>query len=148
MHGFAQDECLICRTLGTGPSQAGSAPTSTSHGRAPKRGRAKVAASDDMDRLLAGSPAAGLPATRGTTGATTRQDRSLAQPAGRDGEGRTRSGHFFLSMVGVVVVAGVVLLAFGGIVDLAFHIFEYAALALVSGWVGFKIGHWRARRGH
>jgi hypothetical protein len=33
-------------------------------------------------------------------------------------------------------------------VSLAFHVAEFAFLALAAGWVGYKIGHARGRRGH
>ncbi len=46
----------------------------------------------------------------------------------------------------LVVVVG--LLAWGlvqGVLGLALHIAEYVAVALLSGWVGYRAGHWRAR---
>jgi len=46
-----------------------------------------------------------------------------------------------LTIVGAVVVGGLLVWAFAGIFDLAFHIFEYVAIALVAGWVGYKLGH-------
>jgi hypothetical protein len=35
---------------------------------------------------------------------------------------------------------------FAGVFLFALHIAEYVALALVAGWVGYRIGHARGRR--
>jgi len=51
-------------------------------------------------------------------------------------------------VVAGIVVAGLVIWAFWGVVSLAFHVAEYALIALVAGWVGYKIGHARGRRSH
>ena len=51
-----------------------------------------------------------------------------------------------LTGLAVVVVGGLLVWAFAGLFVLAFHIFEYAALALVAGWLGYKLGHARGRR--
>jgi hypothetical protein len=50
------------------------------------------------------------------------------------------------AIVGVVVVAGLAVWLFAGIFDLAFHLFEYAAIAVIAGWIGYKVGHMRGRR--
>lgn len=51
-------------------------------------------------------------------------------------------------VLAVIVVGGLLLWAFTGIVSLAFHIAEYVAVAIVAGWLGYKAGHARGRRGH
>lgn len=47
----------------------------------------------------------------------------------------------------VIVVGGLLVWAFAGLLSVAFHIVEYVAVALVAGWVGYKLGHARGRRG-
>lgn len=62
---------------------------------------------------------------------------------------RPRRGRFsLLGALALVVVAGLLVWAFAGLFVLAFHIFEFAALALVAGWLGYKLGHARGRRQH
>jgi len=53
-----------------------------------------------------------------------------------------------MGIVAGVVVAGVAILVFGRIFDLAFHIFEFAAVALLAGWVGYRLGHVAGRHEH
>jgi hypothetical protein len=116
-HGFPEDQCLICQTLGTAPPQAG-------------RG---VKAQDRPGSTLLVEPAvqARLPA----------RSQDTAPAAGRRG-----SGARVMAGLGVIVVAGLLVWAFAGLFVLAFHIFEYAALAVVAGWLGYKLGHFRGRR--
>lgn len=49
------------------------------------------------------------------------------------------------AIVGTVVVGGLALWLFAGIFSHVFHLFEYAAVALVAGWVGYKLGRFRGR---
>jgi hypothetical protein len=50
-------------------------------------------------------------------------------------------------VLGIIVVGGVLLWAFAGVVSLAFHIGEYVAVGAIAGWLGYKLGHARGRRG-
>jgi hypothetical protein len=52
----------------------------------------------------------------------------------------------FWPVVGAIAVAAVAIWVFAGVFVLALHIAEYVALALVAGWVGYRIGHARGRR--
>ena len=47
----------------------------------------------------------------------------------------------FWAIMVAIVVGGLLVWAFAGVLSVAFHIAEYAALALVAGWVGYKLGH-------
>jgi hypothetical protein len=119
-HGFPQGECLICQTLG------GSQATAT---------KTKVAGSPEPMAVRSnGRTSPGL------------------VPADRDQQpARRRSGNgmgSFWAILVAIVVGGVLVWAFAGVLSVAFHIAEYAALALVAGWVGYKLGHSRGRRGH
>jgi hypothetical protein len=50
------------------------------------------------------------------------------------------------AVLGVIVVGGVLLWAFAGVVSLAFHIGEFVVVAGVAGWLGYKLGNIRGRR--
>jgi hypothetical protein len=54
----------------------------------------------------------------------------------------------FWGTLALVVLAGLFVVLFGSVVDFAFHVLEYVALALAAGWVGYKVGHARGRKGH
>lgn len=124
-HGFAPGECLICRTL-NGDS-AGAAPRPGRGRRGTKTAEARPASG----LALSPAPTRGLPGTRPPTG----------QPA------RVRGGRsLFWPVVAAVVVGGLVVWAFAGVISLAFHIAEYVALALAAGWVGYRGGYARGRR--
>ncbi len=49
-------------------------------------------------------------------------------------------------VLGIIVVGGVLLWAFAGVVSLAFHIGEFVAVGAIAGWLGYKLGHARGRR--
>jgi len=121
-HGFPQSECLICKTLGTGPSQTMTARTKVASAPAP------------ADELTVG---------QGSRSLATRQA-PAAEEAPRDRRGTST----FWAVVLVLVVGGLLLWAFAGVVSIAFRIGEYVLLALAAGWVGYKLGHARGRRGH
>jgi hypothetical protein len=118
VHGFPQSQCLICQTLGT------SSPAKPGKATKVAEPRGNLLIDDDLGRSL--------PANRALSAASPSPRRS----------GKTT----LLAGVGVIVVGGLLILAFGGIFELAFHIFEFAALALVAGWAGYKLGHYRGRR--
>ena len=119
IHGFPDGECLICRTLGTGPAKG-------------KATRTKVASPPELATLLAPS--------RGGPMVAARQPSTPPVPE-RAGKRRR-----FWPVVGAVVVGVVVVWVVAGIFSLALHIAEYVALALVAGWVGYRIGRARGRR--
>ena len=128
VHGFPQNDCLICRTLGAGP---GVAPAKAASPAAKPGRKTKGASSGDLDSLLMETPGAPLPVARSS------QARS-ARPSGK---------LFLWKVVGVIVAAGLLWLLFGGVLNLAFHIVEYAFVGLAAGWVGYEIGRLRGRRG-
>jgi hypothetical protein len=121
-HGFPQNECLICQTLGSSPGQATATKT-------------KVAKPAEPVAALSNGRAAPALATR---------DADKTPATRRNGGG---TGMFWAILV-AIVVGGLVIWAFAGLVSVAFHIAEFVALALVAGWVGYKLGHHRGRRGH
>ena len=121
-HGFPQDECLICQTLGVRQPEP-----ATKAAQAKAKVPSTVLVRDD-------EVARPLPARRAT---------QAEVPANRQrASGKTSV------MVGLVliVVGGLLVWAFGGLFRLAFHIFEYSALSIVAGWVGYRLGHWRGQR--
>jgi Flp pilus assembly protein TadB len=120
VHGFPQSECLICQTLG------GSSTKST----ATKTKPASPA-----------EPFSALPNGRTSPTLAKREPEPEAQ---RSGRGMST----FWAILVAIVVGGLLVWAFAGVVSVAFHIAEYVALALVAGWVGYKLGHARGRRGH
>jgi hypothetical protein len=85
--------------------------------------------------MLSTRPAA-LPDTRA-------QQADLAE--GGDNRGRRGMSPIW-PVLGIIVVGGVLLWAFAGVVSLAFHIAEYVAVGAIAGWLGYKLGHARGRR--
>ena len=123
VHGFPQGQCLICQTLGvSAPAPQGKKAKVASPGRA-----TTVLTDDDLGRPCRppGTPDAPRP---------ERQRRS-------SGTGT------LLALVAAVVVGGLLVWAFAGVVGVAFHILEFVAVAAIAGWVGYKLGHARGRRG-
>ena len=120
-HGFPQGECLICQTLGSSPPQSTATKT-------------KVVSPPDAVAALSNGRTSGALATREADEA----------PARRGGKGTSP----FWAILVAIVVGGLLVWAFAGVLSVAFHIAEYVALALVAGWVGYKLGHSRGRRGH
>ena len=122
-HGFPQDECMICRTLGAAPASAKSRRTA---------GARRAAAAAEPLAMAMGTAAASL---------ATRPE---PQPSGT----KRSSGHQALAILALIVVGGLCLWIFSGLFTLAFHIGEFVAMALVAGWLGYRMGHFRGRRGH
>ncbi|MGH9107513.1 MAG: hypothetical protein ACRDZX_17130 [Acidimicrobiales bacterium] len=131
-HGFSQDQCLICDTLGT--------PGRGRRDGAGKKARLASPAEERPTRVtgLYSDPPAPLPATRG----------SVAEGKGRSRGRRSHGLGSLVAVVAAVFVAALLIWAFAGIFDLAFRVAEYVALAIVAGWLGYKLGHARGRRGH
>lgn len=119
---------MICRTLNAAPAAGASAAP---EGRRRKRTAARQAAPSSLAEVLS-AQAAGLPA---------RSD------APREGRKRS-SGRQALTLLVVLVVGGLGLWAFSGLFTLAFHVGELVAVALVAGWFGYRLGHFRGRRSH
>lgn len=67
-----------------------------------------------------------------------------SRPGSRQGGARGRG---LLALIGLIAVGGLCLWAFTGIFSLAFHVGEFVAVALVAGWAGYRVGHFRGRRG-
>jgi hypothetical protein len=70
-----------------------------------------------------------------------------AEPSGTGGPRRGGMGSLWAIVV-AIVIGGLLVWAFAGLLSVAFHIVEYVAIALVAGWAGYKLGHARGRRGH
>jgi hypothetical protein len=123
---------MICRTLGV--SGAGPAPAArTERGHKARRGTAvaEVPSAAFSPEQAAGAP--GLAQVSNVGG---------AQPGRSRGHGRG-----LLALVGLIVVGGLCLWAFTGIFSLAFHVGEFVAVALLAGWAGYRVGHFKGRRG-
>lgn len=128
IHGFSQGQCLICSTL-SGSSSQGASKTQVAERPAPASALGNGAA----------SPAAI------TKPATKPARRTKAVPAGEDSKPASKGNHHIVTVVLVVVVG---LLAFAlvqGVLGLAIRVAEYVAVALLAGWVGYRVGHWRGR---
>jgi hypothetical protein len=118
-HGFPEGECLICRALGTGPEKG-------------KTTKTKVAAQPEIGALLAPPRPGPMVASR------DKSPEPVRRPAGKR--------RLFWPVVGAIAVVAVAIWVFAGVFLFALHIAEYVALALVAGWVGYRIGHARGRR--
>ncbi len=123
-HGFPQSECLICRTLGVSSSPAAATKTKT-----------RDAGSAEISAMLSTRPAA-LPEAR---------QRQADLPEQRPSNGRRGMSPLW-PVLGIIVVGGVLLWAFAGVLSLAFHIAEFVAVGAIAGWLGYKLGHARGRR--
>jgi Flp pilus assembly protein TadB len=119
---------LICKTLGAGPAQSQAAQSKATQSKASKT---KATTSLSTAELSAGT-------------LSTRASTNGARDRGHD----RRGPGWFWMLLAAIVVAGLVIWAFWGVVSLAFHVAEYVLIALVAGWVGYKIGHARGRHGH
>jgi hypothetical protein len=129
VHGFPQGECLICQTLSSSPAQSTATKTTPA--------KAKAAKAPELVQAT-------VPISNGRASALSTRG---PDPSGTGGRGRSGMGTFWAILV-AIVVGGLLIWAFAGVVSVAFHIAEYVALALVAGWVGYKLGHARGRRGH
>jgi len=131
LHGFPQDECLICKTLGTGRAPAAKARTDS--------GGSAASAS----RTVAGT-------TLASPVLAPRRSDALEGRLGPDGRrGRRRARRGLWTVAAALVIGGLFVWLFAGLFSLAFHVGEYVALALVAGWVGYKLGFFNGRRhGH
>lgn len=119
-HGFAPEECLICRTLGAQPQvqvESGGRPRG-------RRGPGRP-----------GAPAAGSVA----------KPDAVYPPEGRPA--RSLGGHLALIVVGVVAIGAVAWLV-AGVVFALLHVLELLVVAGVAGWAGYRLGHFRGRRQH
>jgi len=127
LHGFPEGQCLICSTLARSSSQGAGSRTQVAEKLAPP-----------SLTNGAGTRQLPVPTTSGRQSAKTPKGDG---PEKRGGPGRTVA-------VGVVVIlAGLIAWAlFRGVVDLALRLAEFIVLAVVAGWVGYKIGHWQGER--
>lgn len=132
-HGFPQGECLICQTLGSSPAQSTATKT--------KPAKTKAVQSS------AAAPADVLQATNGLPNGRAALSTRGPEPSGSGRRSRGGMGSLWAILV-AIIVGGLLVWAFAGVLSVAFHIAEYAAIALVAGWVGYKLGHSRGRRGH
>jgi hypothetical protein len=118
-HGFPEGECLICRTLGTGPEKG-------------KATKTKGAGPPEAATLL--TPLRGGPMVA-----------AREQGPGPERHGHGKRGLFW-PILGVIVVGAVVVWLAAGVFATALHIVTYVAVALVAGWAGYRLGHARGRR--
>lgn len=124
-HGFPDDQCLICHTLGAGTTKA----------KPSKKAKpAKLAKSAPSTDMLLEAPAAPLPATRASA------NQQLRRASG--------AKNLFWALLAVALVGGVAWLFFGSVFHLVLHIAELVAVALVAGWAGYEVGRARGRKGH
>ncbi len=124
-HGFPEGECLICRTLGTAPATGKATMT-------------RVAPPAELSTLLAPTRAGPMVSAR------DKAAEPVTEPAGRGRRAGKR--RLFWPVVAAIAVGAVAVWVFAGIFLFALHVAEYVALALVAGWVGYRIGHARGRR--
>lgn len=124
-HGFPEGECLICRTLGAAPVTGKATMT-------------RVAAPAELGTLLAPTRAGPMVVTRGQGPEPVSEGSAKGRRAGKRG--------LFWPVVAAIVVGAIAVWVFAGIFLFALHIAEYVALALVAGWIGYRIGHARGRR--
>lgn len=121
-HGFPSDQCLICRTLGAAPAGAQSGPSK-------RRTRTR--------ERTAPAPVGLLEGTRPVTGELApARSSDLALQGGRS---------WGWALVAIIVVGGILVWAFGGLVHLALHIAELVAVGAAAGWAGYRLGHARGR---
>lgn len=125
---------MICRTLGVGGAAAAPAGQ-TDRGRKGKR-------SAMMAEPAPGAPPGLVAAVTGGAG------RELAPASQRSRGDAPRRGRSLLALLGIIAIGGLCLWAFTGLFSFAFHIGELVAVALLAGWAGYKLGHYRGRRGH
>lgn len=133
-HGFASDQCLICQTLGTGPATRADG-RGAKEAKAPKATKAKTKAPPTPTALMVSTlpgPASDLvPAGRRSQEVATR--------------GRGSARRWGWALVAAVVIGGVAVWAFGGVVHLALRIAEFVAVGAASAWVGYRLGQARGR---
>lgn len=130
LHGLPAADCLICRTLGVAPSDSG-------RGGSAGAGSPAVAIKRRSRRGGGAPVSAGVPAVQPDT----------VYPSGAP-PGRDRSGRTGLTLVGAILA----LLAIGAVVWVIFsvvftllHVLELVVVAVIAGWLGYRIGHYRGR---
>ncbi len=120
-HGFAPSECLICRTLGTQPQV----------------------------QVQTGRSSVPNETAKGTSSSPNRRPERARPDAVYDSEarkpGRSLSSYAVLALLGVIVVVVAAWLVAGIVVGLL-HALELVIVAVLAGWVGYRIGHYRGRR--
>ena len=137
-HGQPQGECLICKTLGMDPGGAG--------GSAPSGGgRRSRAASGPAAPAVAPDPGSALP--RSWSPGPARQPGGYPPAGGPPGHQPRSLPHVAALVVVGLVVAGVAAWALLGVAFAILHLLELIVVAGAAGWVGYRIGHFRGRRG-
>ena len=123
-HGFAPADCLICRTLGTTTRPATSLETLGGRRRHPEV---------QPPSTTVPSP----PARLDTTAAPSPSDTPRRH--------RRRGGSLVLALM-VLLAVGAAAWILVGVVFTVLHVLELIAVAAGSGWVGYRIGHFRGSR--
>jgi hypothetical protein len=126
-HGLPAADCLICRTLGTGPP----APAGPTGPAVRTRHRPRWRGGDPSDTAGGGAPAV---------------QPDAVYPTGT--EPRPGTGRGGVSLVGVIlalIAIAAVIWVVSSVVFSLLHVFELAVAALIAGWVGYRIGHYRGR---
>lgn len=118
-HGFPQGQCLICSTLARSQGATQVAEKQPNPHGTP----------DGVAAALSPLPTEGI------------------KVAGNGGAqlSRRHARHYVVTALLVVVVGLLAWGLFQGVLSLALHIAEYVAVGLLSGWLGYRAGHWRAR---
>ncbi len=125
-HGFPAADCLICETLGTGPARSTTAgPSRAATGGERTRTANRAQPRPDLD----GGP---TPV-------------EIVRPA-PSGEGRRRpiGRQLVMLVVALIVLVLVGWFLIGAVLAIA-RLIELIAVALVAGWVGYRLGHFRGR---
>lgn len=119
-HGFAPEACLICRTLG-GKETAVAVGTSASN----------LGAARESRRVPDSTPA--------------RPD-VVYVPQPSDHRRRHGHGGTLLLILMALLAIGAAAWILAGVVFTILHVLELVAVAAGTGWVGYKIGHFRGSR--
>ncbi|HET6915918.1 MAG TPA: hypothetical protein VFH56_07485 [Acidimicrobiales bacterium] len=125
-HGFAPADCLICRTFGTTTQPATSVEAPAVRQRQREVQPLPTAVPSPPARLDTTKPASPPPSD------SPRRHRSLG-------------GSLVLALMALLAVGAAVWILVG-VVFTVLHVLELIAVAAGSGWVGYRIGHFRGSR--
>jgi hypothetical protein len=119
-HGFAPEACLICRTLGGKDSDVAVSTSASNLGRARESRRVPESTPARPDVVF-------VP-----------QESDRGRPGGHGGT--------LLLILMALLAIGAAAWILAGVVFTILHVLELVAVAAGTGWVGYKIGHFRGSR--
>jgi len=119
LHGLDPSECLICRTLGTGPDPAVATKAAPAAGGWSSLGRSPP-------------PEPVRPDVVYRPGSPGHRPRSL--------------GLHLALLVAAVVVIGLAVWVVAGALLAILHVVELVVVAGVAAWAGYRLGHYRGSR--